>query len=137
MRTLRPFARLFYDQIYRAHYFVVCCDKTSFHPTLRKLLRLTDLVHPQDVIEKVSTYTLDGCDGRIFRFPMLHVKKPVSIVIIWLRPNADITTLAHEAFHAARWVLEARGHDLTHEAGEEATAYYLQWIMRSSLDIRL
>ena len=40
----------------------------------------------------------------------------------------DMTTLAHECFHAALRVLDYIGHNIGDIEGTEPTAYYFQWM---------
>lgn len=55
------------------------------------------------------------------------------LVCIWLDPEADGVTVAHEALHAVSRVLRDRGLTLG-EKSEEAFAYYHSWVMRQALE---
>lgn len=49
-------------------------------------------------------------------------------VAIWLKPNAQISVLAHEAVHAAWYALSDLGMKFSDES-DEAFAYYIGWIV--------
>jgi hypothetical protein len=55
-----------------------------------------------------------------------------NIVVILLRPEADIPCLAHEIFHAVEFHFEVLGLHHT-EASSEAWAYYIQFLLSRAL----
>lgn len=136
---LKPFARSFADRQYRVDYFVICSRAQDFHPTLLKLLKRTKLAEQAaDIVRVVAESPVSGCNGRCWR---LAIDAMTQIIIIWLRPGADISVVTHEVWHAAFWVFQERG--ITLDSGvttwrngaDEPMAYYLQWLVRSVLNL--
>jgi len=59
----------------------------------------------------------------------VHSKEKSDIGVIWLDSNAKPHVVAHEAFHAACWMLGESGVWLTNSS-EEAYAYCLAWLIK-------
>jgi hypothetical protein len=63
----------------------------------------------------------------------VHSKEGREIGVLWFntknaeKPNMEI--IAHEAFHAAHWILQKQGLWLT-DSSEEAYAYLIQFIVK-------
>jgi hypothetical protein len=134
---LKPFARFFYDPVYRVNYFTVCCRPEKYQAELVKAMRASILTKSDrgEILRKCPL-DAEGCAGRTFRLEAKVKTRVASVVIVWLRPGSDVTTVAHEAWHAVIWVFLDRGVKF-HDSSEEAVAYYHQWIMRATLGIRL
>jgi hypothetical protein len=71
--------------------------------------------------------------------PPDHTRKDVlPVIIIWLQPGVHVSTLVHEAWHAAFWVLRRRGVDFaSDDLAHEPMAYYLDWIVRRATGAHL
>lgn len=72
-----------------------------------------------------------GEDERSYGKFVVYTKRGQQIAVIWLRKGkAKAGELAHEAFHAAHWILQSKGLWLT-DSSEEAYAYLIQFIVKS------
>jgi len=137
---LKPFARSFADRLYRVDYFVVCSREQDFHPTLLKLIKRTSKIAKlaPSIVRNVAMSPVDGCNGRCWR---LAISPKLHVIIIWLRPGADVSVVTHEIWHAAFWVFQERGATLDsgvttwRNGADEPMAYYLQWLVRSVLNL--
>ena len=52
-------------------------------------------------------------------------------IVIWIRKKTDHPALAHEAVHAAYWILAERGIDIRDSQGE-TFAYLVEFLIRKS-----
>jgi hypothetical protein len=60
-------------------------------------------------------------------------KKPLyefPIGVIWLSREAELSSAAHECFHAAHWICEKKGIWLT-DSSEEIYAYLVEYLLSS------
>lgn len=138
-QRLRPFARWWGDQVYRVSYFALCCRREQVIPTFKKLLRTTDFAaaNQRELVNLVKDVDFDDCNGRTIRLP--YRKHPAStstypVVVIWVRPDADVAVLTHECWHALYWVFTNRGVCFDEGMGaDEPVAYYLTYLIRKAL----
>jgi hypothetical protein len=134
LMRLKPFARWFPDRIYRVTFFVICCREQDFIPTLRKLVGRTNCPDKQGLVRAVeaSPHDMTDVNGRCFRI----AGKATPCAVIWLRPGVDVSTLVHELWHALFWIFRDRGVQFDDGVGaDEPVAYYLQAIVRQSLEL--
>lgn len=59
-----------------------------------------------------------------------------TLVCIWMHPEADVSVAAHEALHAASFVLGCVGLKLTPES-DEAYAYYVQHVVAGLVTLQM
>lgn len=136
---LKPFARLFSDQVYRLTYFVICSPRQAFVPEFTKLLKTTDLSPKgrQGVLDALLASDgarVDDCTGRCFRLTPDDGQNQLPMAVIWLLPGESVSVLTHEAWHAVFWVFRERGVSFEDGYGaDEPVAYYLDFLIRKAL----
>ncbi len=64
-----------------------------------------------------------------------HKNSDVPVGTIWIKPNADLATLAHECFHATFWIMQMKGIGLSDES-EESYSWLLQFFMERIIKFR-
>ena len=130
---LRPFARFWYDPVYRVNLFAICCWPNAFHANVRRLLKGTVLQSRADEVIGHLGAPLDGCAGRTFRLAIAAQTGGLHpIVVLWIRPGSDVSVVTHEAWHAAWWIFHERGVTFN-EGADEPMGYYLQFLVRAAL----
>lgn len=115
-----------HEPIYRNNFALLCCPADQAADRLR-------LVLPEDVCAECDPIlkTLDG-QGR---FICTRHDTSGLFVVIWLKPSADVPTMAHEALHATWYLLKDKGLRLS-EDSEEAYTYMLEWLLREIMTRR-
>jgi hypothetical protein len=139
---LEPFARSFADPIYRTDFFIVCSEGEKFHAALGRLLRASRIADAeQEIVGEVAKASVEECTGRCWRLERVTGRRTNALVVIWLRPDSDISVVTHEAWHAAFWIFQQRGFQFDSGTSswqngvDEPIAYYLQWLVRSILNL--
>lgn len=115
------------DDIYGANYIFLCCEPPAIQQRVREACYDKDIIAMLMGAEGLGS--IDAQAGRFFGC----TSNGAIVAAIWINPRAGSSTIAHEAFHAAYWVLGDRGLGLT-AASEEAWAYYLGWLVRSMVN---
>ena len=106
-------------------------DKIMEFPIYRGMLCIIDTDERDKISEK---YKID-LEDELFAFTLEHyvdteIKDCYCIFVILNTANpSKVTTgiIAHEAFHAANFLLNRRGHKFSYD-NDEAHAYLVEWI---------
>lgn len=108
----------FADEVYKGRFLAMCGDPEDLMGVVREMGLGIDREDAGFYGRTIFSRERDGSD--------------LCIVLVDRRIRADAdaaSVLAHEAHHAAHYVLAARGVSPEDQAGETG-AYYLEWIMR-------
>ena len=123
--TFRKGQWLWFDPIYRVNFALICSDPKDFQKRLPQVV-------PADVVAQIVDNGFTDCTGIQGRCISVLDTPSGLVVVIWIRPCADIPVIAHETLHATACVLA--GKDLTLcDKTEEAYTYYMEWILREAL----
>lgn len=115
------------DELYFANVVFLCCPAEDIPRRVREAVSDRDVVREllgDDGFGKVNAH-----GGR---FVGCHVNG-AKVIAIWINAHAGSSTIAHEAFHAAFYVLNYAGLGLS-ESSEEAWAYYIGWLVRGMVN---
>lgn len=118
-----------FDEVYKHQIVLACCDPSDIPARVTEAVSDTtarDIILGDRGFGGISQV---GCAARC-----VCIRDPAfgTATAIWLRPDASLAVVAHEAFHATFYVMEEKGIRLS-DASEEAFAYYLEWLMRGIL----
>lgn len=115
------------DEVYHGNIIFMCCPIEEIPQRLREAVSDRDVLGRLLAPDGFAAMTAQGG-----RFCGCYVNG-ATIAAVWVNPHAGSMTIAHEAFHAAFFVLDGAGLGLT-AASEEAWAYYLGWLIRGMVN---
>ena len=119
-------SRLFHDDLYKMDILGLRCEIKDIGRVVRRCRILPGV--KKTIIEHFEQMDPKGSQARCVGVNSNAVGR-VEYVVIWLRPQAPTSTVAHEAFHATYLILKGAGCTLA-DASEEAYAYHLAWVIR-------
>lgn len=121
---MKPRSRLFRDPLYQVDIVGLRCLPEDIS---RAVLRMKIVAAAQDTITQYfNKKKFDGMNGHAAR---VDCHGSLEYAVVWFRPTAQSSTIAHEAFHTTHSILSNAGLTLT-DASEEAYAYHLAWVIR-------
>lgn len=114
-----------YDPIYRSNFALVSCKPEQAPKRLCRVLP-GDVAREADVGGRMNREGLAGKSGRCC---CISDTDSGDVLVFWIAAHADVSVIAHEAFHATYWILKRKGLSLD-ESSEEAYTYFLEWLVR-------
>jgi len=117
-------------EMFGANIYYICCPRDYYIKAIKKEF---DDVAPEkndSVLGTCEIYTKTEKKNRI-------IKCAVEINVIWqnIRASKDISSMAHEVFHAVHNICQYKGLWLT-DSSEETYAYMIQWILMEIIRLR-
>jgi hypothetical protein len=112
--------------VYRTSFVLVRCARADIRTWLGREIPYADFVE--------SLARRFNPEQTFYRGQFVggHHNEHGDVAVVWLHPDSDVDTLAHELLHVLTSVLADRGLLLSNDS-DEAFAYYLAWLMRESL----
>jgi hypothetical protein len=116
--------------IYKANVVLLCCQAADIGARLHEAIATPDeqFLVTALLSEHYGFGDIDADDPPGARCCCLR-RNGFTVTAIWLPPTASAAVIAHEAFHAAAYMLHRAGLTLS-DASEEAFAYLLEWLVR-------
>lgn len=115
---------LYFDPLYRVNHALVICKPDQFFTRVGKILPKAICQGLRRFLNDEPPHSLGCCIQQWYEHRQL--------VLIWLDVDCDVSVLAHEALHAACYVLKNKGIKMG-DKSEEAYTYYMEWVMDQGL----
>jgi hypothetical protein len=124
-RGLKKGRWLWFDFLYRVNIGFIVCEPENYFLEAGKILPREAVAHLRQFMNNAPPSGSGSCTN-------LHEEDYGQVVLIWVRPEVNIGVLAHEALHAASFVLRRKGLRFSSKS-EEAFTYYMEWIFEEAL----
>lgn len=116
--------------IYKGNFVLLSCPVKEIDQRVREAIPCADEQHIAKALmsERAGFGDIDPDDPPLARCVCFR-RDGYAVVGVWLGPNVTPAVVAHEAFHAAAYVLARAGATLN-DGSEEAYAYLIEWLVR-------